>query len=394
MTDGAGHAPTLRQLLVDISNIAQVDSRTGIQRVVRALWLGLCRSTPAGFVLRPVFATRERGYRLAPSDFLTRTITDPHGNFPSVEVRPGDIFLGLDLAPNLLPLHERQIAGWKRNGALIHFVIYDLLPLLGPRWFGWRARRNFRRWIKVVERQAHSAICISPSVARDFIRWTGRPTLFGAGRREVLATCIRLGSDIANSEPSQGLPENYAQILRWISERKTVLMVGTVEPRKGYDKALAAFEHLWRKGRQDVGLLIVGKPGWKTRRLQHKLRELALGPYPLCWIENASDQLLQTLYSASFGLLHAAHAEGLGLPLLEAALYRKPLLVRSLPVFKEIGLSGCTYFKNDEPEQLADTILSWTNAAPVCAESSNLPNWQDSADDLLDAIIHNTSVLD
>ena len=394
MTSGAASIPTSRQLLVDVSVIARGDARTGVQRVVRALWLALGQSCPQGFVLRPVFATRDRGYRLAPPDFLTSPIVNPQGDFPVVEAGPGDIFFGLDLAPYLLPRHETQIAEWKSSRAHIHFMIYDLLPLQGPRWFGWRARRNFRRWIGVIERQADSAICISPSVARDFTRWTGRRRLFGSRRRPVPATSIRLGSDIASSAPTRGLPDNHAEILQWIARQPTVLMVGTVEPRKAYDKALAAFEHLWHSGRSDPGLLIVGKPGWKTRRLQGKVQSLVAESRPLLWISDASDEFLEMLYNACDGLFHASCAEGLGLPLLEAASHGKPLLVRDLPVFREIGLAGCTYFNDDRPAQLANSLSRWVDAPAQSHSSAPLPSWQDAASDLLRALLPDTSVVE
>lgn len=399
MTSGAADIPTSRQLLVDVSVIARGDARTGIQRVVRALWLALGAACPQGYILRPVFATRDRPYRLAPADFLTSPIGNLQGDFPALEVGPGDIFLGLDLAPYLVPRYETQIAGWKRSGARIHFMIYDLLPLQVPRWFGWRARRNFRRWIGAIERQADSAICISPSVARDFARWTGRRRLFQPRPRPVPATSIRLGSDIASSAPSRGLPENYAEVLQWIAERPTILMVGTVEPRKAYDKALAAFEHLWNNGRSDVSLLIVGKPGWKTRPLQNRVQSLISGSWPLRWIDDASDEFLEMLYNACNGLFHASYAEGLGLPLLEAASHGKPLLVRDLPVFREIGLARCTYFNDDRQEPLAGALARWVGAAAPSGSGSPqsgsgaLPNWQDAAGDVLRALLPDLAVV-
>jgi len=55
-----------KQLLVDVSVIATNDARTGIQRVVRALWDQLLKHPTAGYRLRPICATRKRGYRYAP----------------------------------------------------------------------------------------------------------------------------------------------------------------------------------------------------------------------------------------------------------------------------------------------------------------------------------------
>src|SRR4051812_24945683 len=84
------------RLLVDISVIMQRDARTGIQRVVRAVWLELCRRHGLAFQLVPVFATETCGYREAPLNFLDQPMTQPVG--PVAAAGPGDRFLGLDLA--------------------------------------------------------------------------------------------------------------------------------------------------------------------------------------------------------------------------------------------------------------------------------------------------------
>jgi glycosyltransferase involved in cell wall biosynthesis len=42
-------------------------------------------------------------------------------------------------------------------------------------------------------------------------------------------------------------------------------MVGAIEPRRGQAQALAAFERLWREGR-DLNLVIVGRQGRMVER--------------------------------------------------------------------------------------------------------------------------------
>ncbi len=44
-------------------------------------------------------------------------------------------------------------------------------------------------------------------------------------------------------------------------QRPSFLMVGTIEPRKGYLQTVEAFSELWNEG-IDVNLVIVGKEGW------------------------------------------------------------------------------------------------------------------------------------
>ena len=112
--------------------------------------------------------------------------------------------------------------------------------------------------------------------------------------------------------------------------RPTALMVGTIEPRKGYDVALRALQHLWAtRGAEAPDLVIVGKPGWKTEQLQRRIRSHPEQGRQLHWLDQVSDESLCSLYQSSRGLLMASHAEGFGLPLLEAVVHRRHVLTRA-----------------------------------------------------------------
>lgn len=57
---------TVKQLFVDVSELVQRDSKTGVQRVVRSILKELLANPPQGFVVEPVFATSEEfGYKYA-----------------------------------------------------------------------------------------------------------------------------------------------------------------------------------------------------------------------------------------------------------------------------------------------------------------------------------------
>jgi glycosyltransferase involved in cell wall biosynthesis len=160
-------------------------------------------------------------------------------------------------------------------------------------------------------------------------------------------------------------------------------MVGTVEPRKGYDAALAAFEHLWAgDGERAPQLLIVGKPGWKTEDLQQRIRAHREHGRRLHWLSGVSDDGLCRLYEASRGLLMASRGEGMGLPLVEAAMHGCAILARDLPVFREQGLTGVLYFDDERPAALAGKLreLASVDASVV---RPCLPTWRDMVDQLL-----------
>lgn len=390
-TTAAPLVATTKQLLVDVSVIYQSDARTGIQRVVRSLLLQLLATPLVGYCVCPVFATRQQCYHHASNDQMTWPEHEPESMemIPAkpVNAQNGDIFLGLDLAANLLPRHHAQLLGWKRKGVKVHVMVYDLLPLQHPQWFSTKTTRNFQRWIRLLAVYADNAICISESVRCEFSTWMNGK--FGLHANVLPTSTIVLGADIAASAPSGGLPVDGEFLLARLRSTPAVLMVGTLEPRKGYDQALAAFELLWDQNSIAPVLIILGRPGWKTEALQATLRNHAQAGKKLIWLEDASDEFLSRLYGACKGVLSASRAEGFGLPLIEAALHGKPILARDISVFREVQVNGISYFNGDTPAGLAIAITDWLKQSKVMPPSQyplSLPTWQLSAKQLIKAL--------
>lgn len=378
---------TSKQLLVDVSVIVQNDARTGIQRVVRAL-LGQLRSMPLdGFTVLPVFASRNHGYCRA--EMTADGVIRHEGNhvFSRRKVQPnqGDVYLGLDLASNILPHTESEIASWRSKGVSVNFVVYDLLPLTQPDWFISKTVRNLSRWIGVVARQADRCICISKIVAQTLTQ-----ELISRGlERLPEITAIPLGSDLAATFPTSGLPAEIKQLRQWVAKHRVLLSVGTIEPRKGHRRILRAMSTLWQAmPDEDLALLVIGRPGWKTENLQAELRNHSEHGNRLLWLDDASDELLMEMYRSARGLVAASEGEGFGLPLIEALAHQVPVLARDLPVFREIGGDFFQYFQDDRPEVLAASIKSWieSGADQGAISSRALPSWKDSAIVLADIL--------
>ena len=391
VTVAATSPEPFRQLLIDVSVIYQSDARTGIQRVVRSLLLQLLKAPPAGYKICPIFATRQHGYRYVSADFIGLPAQVPRlAGTPmqvEVQVQTGDFFLGLDLATHLLPRHKAQVLCWKRSGVEIHLMVYDLLPLQHPEWFNPKTTRNFKRWIKWLAIYADNTVCISETVKVELRTWLS--ARFDLPLTALPASTIILGADIGASAPSSGLPVDAEFLLARLRNTPSVLMVGTLEPRKGYDQALAAFEQLWQQPGPTPLLVLVGRPGWKTEALQLKLRMHAQVGKQLFWLEDVSDEYLANLYATCGGVLVASRAEGFGLPLIEAALHGKSVLARDLPVFRDMKVEGITYFDSETAQGLTTALIQWLKSAPIkSAKPSNAaaPTWQASAMQLTQAL--------
>ena len=125
------------------------------------------------------------------------------------------------------------------------------------------------------------------------------------------------------------------------------LMVGTIEPRKGYDLAFRAFESLWAAGGQEK-LCIIGSAGWNMQGFIARLRGHGENGKRLLVLEGASDATLNEAYRRADALLQASAGEGFGLPLIEAGSRGIPVLCSDIPVFHEVGGEHVLYFERTE----------------------------------------------
>ncbi|MDB5936035.1 MAG: glycosyl transferase family 1 [Massilia sp.] len=382
--------PGSRQLFVDISALVQSDLRTGIQRVVRSVLLAMIADPPAGFRIEPVYSHGgNRGYLYA-RRFATEMVGAPALGLEDapLELRRGDLFLGLDLFTNGTVQNDGCLHAMRRRGVEIYFVMYDLLPVLRPEVFPFGTERYFKEYIGTVAGVADGVVCISRAVADELSAWL---QLHGPSRLAPLKIgYFHLGADIDASAPSTGLPANATQVFEAVAARPSFLMVGTVEPRKGQRQALAALELLWQRG-VDANLVIVGKQGWMVDELAERMNAHPEKEQRLFWLPGVSDEMLLELYRRSAALLAASEGEGFGLPLIEAAQHGIPIIARDLPVFREVAGGHAVYFSGLEPDQLARALEDWLalhgdGKAPA---STGMPwlTWSASAAQLLRAVV-------
>jgi len=366
----------VRQLLVDVSELARHDAASGIQRVVKNILAEWLANPPAGYRVEPIYATERDSYRYA-RKFTLGVLgcpTDALDDDP-IEFAEGDVFLGLDLQPHVIPAQRGFFTRLRQRGVAVHFVVYDLLCVERPDCFLPGADKAFTRWLDVVA-ENDGAMCISASVADSLRHWLGER------RPDMKIGHFHLGADFPGNGGEPSLPAAWTNR----PARRTVLMVGSIEPRKGYAAALDAAEALWAKG-SDFTLAIVGKTGWMVEALSARLKKHAELNRRLFWFEGCDDPTLAALYREADGLLLASEGEGFGLPLIEAAHYELPILTRDLPVFREVAGEHARYFNGDLAAGLAawlDELAAGTAPDPVGIDQLN---WQESARQLAERLL-------
>lgn len=374
------------RLYVDVSVISRHDAATGIQRVVRSIWSHLRALESSEFDVVPVYAGQTHGYCIGATDLRAWRMKGA----PRIPVgaRAGDKFLGLDLSAHYFPYFYDQVQAWRSVGASIHMVVYDLLPLLRPRWFEPATATHFAAWFDALSELADQILCISDQVSKDVELLLDERS---SGARHSIGR-LYLSGDIEGSVPSRGLSAEVEATLAIAAGKPVILMVGTVEPRKGYDRALDAFEWLWQNYDAAPSLVIIGKAGWKTAALQERLRTHPEAGRRLYWLERVSDEALTRFYEVSTAVFSASYAEGFGLPVAEAAMHKKWVLARDLPVFREHSPLNVQYFADDSPQALAGRLMDLIRFAlgsePPPTEQ---PSWSCCVERLLEELGTNLS---
>jgi len=357
--------PVNHILFVDVSFLVLEDVKTGIQRVTRSILLQLLKQPPAGYDVQAVYGDRYIGYQPAVmthdnGDLLTLArskVEDP------IQVSPGDIFLGLDYAAITTLKEQNHLLKLRAAGIKVYFVVYDLLPIQFPSYFPASTEAFHARWLRAVT-QFDGAVCISKAVADDFEKWIAAKHI--AVSDTFKATYFHLGAVLENSSPSKGLPAEATQTLQMISAQPTFLMVGTLEPRKGYRLILDAFSQLW-VANENVNLLIVGKIGWNTAQVADIIAQHPELNKKLFWLKGISDEYLEKIYAASTCLVAASEGEGFGLPIIEAAQHGISLMLRDIPVFREVAGDAAFYFgrptsthtREQAAQDTAESVKTW-----------------------------------
>ncbi|MDZ7784846.1 MAG: glycosyltransferase family 1 protein [Halioglobus sp.] len=134
-----------------------------------------------------------------------------------------------------------------------------------------------------------------------------------------------------------------------------VLLVATLEPRKGIDLLLAAWEHLPAVLRREYPLVLTGSSGWRNEQLRARLDAL-VGEGTARHLGYVPADCLPDLYSGAALFCYPSVYEGFGLPVLDAMRSGVPAICRAGTSMAEFSAGACPLLETGEPEELAATL--------------------------------------
>jgi glycosyltransferase involved in cell wall biosynthesis len=375
VNNGRGQRPT-ETVHIDVTRIAESDIRTGVQRVVRQIsrqWLERGgRTFDLNFV-----RVNHRGEIVNARNWAAQLAGEPSEtplSEPTTVFQPGDFLFLLDLVLPPRGANRSQLRHLQQNGIRIICMIYDILPLTHPFFFPLVSRKLFKSWFKKVM-CADQILTISESTKRaieDIFRGHSGP------RVEVPPIAVIPMSGEPEQPEAGGIGGDTEVIPKPAGE--LFVCIGTVEPRKGYDEVFDTFQGLWADG-SNASLWVFGKPGWKTKLLQRRFLEEHNRNSLFRWFPLADDHVVRSALTVADCLIISSHAEGLGLPLLEARHLGAPVLARDISVFREIGDTEVFFFSSDPGGSSLGALLRACNR-PLTPSSNamvqNSTTWQDT----------------
>lgn len=378
--------PTEPTVYLDVTQMLGNRRQTGIQRVVRELarvgphvaaqFRRNCRLVqaigPHFYKLRFEHIDHEQPawlFRLAERRLGRRLLSRawPLTTRPIVAA-PGDLLLTLNATWDAADWFQ-AVAEFRRTG-FVASVLYDLTPVSHPEFHTAELCQRFRVWLDAMQQHSDHWVGISQHVATELRRHLATQASCAADRRQPSVSAFRLGSQLNRGADAKPSIENdrssmveRAEVIRpslatyLAAATPTLLMVGTVEPRKNHLAMLTACRELWQRGWPGQ-LLLIGRRGWRNETVLQAIADLPRER--LLWLEDATDVELRLAYQRSALLVFPSWEEGFGLPIVEALTYGTPVLASDHPVHREVGGEACMYFPAADPSELARRIEAAT----------------------------------
>jgi alpha-1,3-rhamnosyl/mannosyltransferase len=140
-----------------------------------------------------------------------------------------------------------------------------------------------------------------------------------------------------------------------LSHGKYVLLVATLEPRKGIDVLLDAWCLLPESLRREFPLVLTGSSGWRNTTLVNKIEAL-IAQGTVHHLGYVSADVLPVLFSGAAVFTYPSVYEGFGLPVLDAMSSGVPVICRAGTSMAEFSQGACMLCDTGEPEELAGKL--------------------------------------
>lgn len=347
------------KLYIDCTSTFRSDLNTGVQKVVRALINEISTFTSVTQLnCIPICYQFDGFYEL--NDALNISL-ETVGQFEKIDFRYDDIYFCPDA------FWSYGMTDWydhfRNQGVKIATLIYDLIPIYYPDYFSATAVNEFETALIDVIRKSDLLFAISESTKNDLKNYcTSKIEIFNPDKCKVIPLAPALQPCLEEDNPSRLPSDPY------------FLMVGTVEPRRGYVEAINEYKTYIAQGGHS-SLLIIGKEGSSAIEVAKCIFQLK---GKITWLTDASDAEVMAAYNRAQAVICPSHTEGYGMSVSEGLVYNGLVLANRLSVFGEFAGSAPYYFEIERKGDLARLLNSTPNLIRL-TQNPNMGSWQETA---------------
>ncbi len=230
---------------------------------------------------------------------------------------------------NIDILHITGFAGPAVKGKYKRVTtVHDLIGMIYPKNLAPVSRFYWQKLLPFCIKKSDFIIADSENTKRDIINFIGFPS----ERIKV----IYLAAD-KRFKPIEKLPERKKILEKYGINKKYVLNVGTVEPRKNIPRLIEAFSVYIKESKlEDLVLVIAGKKDWGYEKCRQKIEELGIGER-IIFCDYVNDEELVILYNLAEAFIYPSFYEGFGLPVLEAMSCGVPVICSQISSLPEVA---------------------------------------------------------
>ena len=225
---------------------------------------------------------------------------------------------------------EAYTRALNRMGVRPLFFVHDLIPITHPEYC--RPGEKEKHELRMLRMISDACGLIANS------QYTVDEALKFADSRSLSCPPIMVSWLASNFVPSLDLQNHNSEKVPH-SKFPYFVMLSTIEPRKNHLLLL----QVWRKIVEEYGvnsspkLVIVGQRGWECEQVIDLLERCEALRNVVIEKNNCTDIELQALLKDARALLFPSFVEGFGMPLVEALLFKTPVIASDIPVFREVG---------------------------------------------------------
>jgi glycosyltransferase involved in cell wall biosynthesis len=224
-------------------------------------------------------------------------------------------------------------------------TVHDSIILSNPEWINTYFQRYKEYCFYKAAQRTEKIICISEYAKKDIIHYLNIPE----EKCEVIYHGIN--EVFFETKKDNNVLKKYT-----LENKKYILFVSTIQPRKNHINLINAYNILPNKIKQEYELVFVGHYGWGCDDVLNAIKTLNIK-----WLQQVSQNELYILLQQSSLFVFPSLFEGFGFPPLEAMASQVPVIASNKTTIPEVCEDAALYFDPLNIVDIRDKILDVLN---------------------------------